>query len=60
MDELMESGAFVNGVAVGINLHQQKVITAQEQKIPLKIGENLYYISDGRERLQEMIAKICK
>lgn len=60
LDELMESEAFVNGVTVGIGLYQQKVIAAQKQKIPLKIGEDLYYVQDGRERLQEMIKKICK
>lgn len=56
----MESEAFCNGVAVGINLHQRKVIMASEKKEPLKIGEELYYVQNGRERLQEMIEKICK
>lgn len=56
----MENEAFCNGVAVGINLHQQKVITASERKEPLKIGEELYYVQNGRERLQETIEKICE
>ena len=58
--ELMESEAFCSGVAVGINLHQQKVVMASERKEPLKIGDELYYVQNGRERLQEMIEKICK
>ena len=60
MKEFMESEAFCTGVAVGINLHQQKVVMASESKEPLKIGDNLYYVQNGRERLQEMIEKICK
>lgn len=58
--ELMESEAFCSGVAVGINLHQQKVVMASERKEPLKIGDELYYVQNGRERLQEMIDKICR
>ena len=60
MKEMIESEAFCNGVAVGINLHQQKVAMASERKEPLKIGDELYYVQNGRERLQEMIEKICK
>ena len=78
----MESEAFCTGVAVGINLHQQKVVMASERKdssrllsaaicfdtdihvlsapTSLKIGDELYYVQNGRERLQEMIEKICK
>lgn len=58
--ELMENEAFCTGVEVGINLHQQKVVTAHERKEPLKIGDTLYYLQDGRERLQEFLEKICK
>ena len=57
---MIESEAFCTGVAVGINLHQQKVVMAFERKEPLKIGDELYYVQNGRERLQEMIEKICK
>lgn len=56
----MESKAFCSGVVVGINLYQQKVVTASERKEHLKIGEELYYVQSGRERLQEVIEKICK
>lgn len=60
MKEIIESESFCCGVSVGINLHQQKVIMASERKEPLKIGDELYYVQNGRERLQEMIEKICK
>lgn len=60
MDGLMESQAFAYGVAVGIDLHQQKVVTAQKRKEPVVISDTLYYIQDGRERLEEMIDKICR
>lgn len=60
MKELMESEAFCCGVAVGINLHQQKVVMVSERKKPLKIGDELYYVQNGRQRLKEMIEKICK
>lgn len=60
MDELMENEAFVNGIAVGINLHQQRVIQAHKRKEPLKIGDELFYLQDGRERLEEMLNRICE
>ena len=60
MKEMIESEAFCCGVSVGINLHQQKVVMASERKEPLKIGDELYYVKNGRERLQEMIENICK
>lgn len=59
LKELMESEAFCRGVAAGINLYQQKVVSASERKEPLKIGDELYYVQDGRERLRGMIEKIC-
>ena len=60
MEKFMESEAFYNGVAVGISLHQQKVINAYEHREPLQIDGELYYVQNGRERLQEMIEKVCK
>lgn len=60
MKELMENEAFCTGIAVGISLYEQKVVTAYEKKQHLKIGQNLYYVQDGRERLQQIIEKICK
>lgn len=59
MRKLIER-AFYNGVAVGIGLYQRMVISAHERKKPLKIGEDLYYIQNGRERLQEVLEKICR
>jgi len=60
LKELLESEAFCTGVQVGINLHQQEVITAHDRKEPIKIGDTLYYLQDGKERLQEMIERICR
>ena len=60
MSDLLDNEAFVNGVVVGIGLYQQKVVTAHERKEHLKIGDNLYYVQDGRERLEEVLEKICK
>lgn len=60
LKELLESEAFCTGVAVGVSLYEQKVVMAHERKQYLKIGENLYYIQSGRERLQELMDKICK
>lgn len=33
---------------------------ADERREHLKIGNTLYYLQDGRERLQEMYDKICR
>lgn len=60
MKELEENEAFVTGISVGISLYQSKVVTAHDRREPIKIGETLYYLQSGRERLQEMIDKICK
>lgn len=60
MKQTNETEAFFNGMAVGISLHQQKVIDASEKKEPLKIDGELYYVQNGRERLHEMIEKICQ
>ena len=60
MADLMENEAFCTGVAVGVALHQQRVVTAHKQKEPIKVGDTLYYLQDGRERLQEMLGEICK
>lgn len=59
-NELLENEAFANGIVVGIQLHQQKVIAAHRRKEPLKVGDDLFYLQSGRERLQEMLDKICK
>lgn len=60
MNGLMENEVFCIGVAVGISIYQQKVITAHKLGKPLMIGDNLYYLQDGRERLQEFLEKACK
>lgn len=60
MDESTENQAFVNGIVVGINLQQQQVIAAHKRKEPLAIGDNLYYLETGRERLERVLHEICK
>lgn len=60
MDELLEQEAFVNGVVVGINLHQSRVIAAHKRKEPLIIGDEIFYLQSGRERLEEFLNKICE
>lgn len=60
MDKSHEVNAFCNGMIVGINLYQQKVVTAHENNEAIKINGELYYIQSGKERLQEMIDKMCK
>lgn len=60
LKELMESEVFCSGVVTGINLHQQKVVNAAENKEPVKIGDELYYVQNGRKRLQEMLDKVCQ
>ena len=60
MSGLLENEAFCIGVSVGINLYQQKVVSAHERKEHLKIGDNLYYLQSGRERLAEVLEKICR
>lgn len=51
---------FCNGIAVGITLYKRMIVTAYERKSALKIGEDFYYIQNGRERLQEVLEKICR
>lgn len=60
MENLKENEAFCTGVNVGINLYQQKIIAAHKRKEPIKIGDTLYFLQSGRERLQEMLDKICR
>lgn len=60
MDELMENEIFCSGVAVGINLHQQRVIAAHKRNEALIIGDELFYLQDGRERLEEVLDRICR
>ena len=59
MRKLIER-AFCNGIAVGICLYQRMVVAAHDRKKPLKIGDTLYYVQDGRERLAEVLEKMCK
>ena len=60
MNELMDNEAFYYGLICGIKIFQQKIITAHKRREHLMIDGNGYYVQSGRERLQEMIDKICK
>lgn len=60
MGDLLENETFLKGVGMGMALYQQKIITAHKRKEPLIVGDTLYYLQDGRERLREMIEKICE
>lgn len=60
LKESMENEAFCLGVAVGVNIVQQNIVKASQKKEPIKIGDELYYVQSGRERLKEMIDIICK
>ena len=60
MSKETEKQAFANGVVVGVSLHQQRVIAAHARREPLIIGDSLYYLQDGRERLAEVLEKMCK
>ena len=57
MDELMENEIFCSGVAVGINLHQQRVIAAHKRNEALIIGDELFYIQSeiGRASCRERV-----
>lgn len=60
MSKETEQKAFAKGIVVGINLHQSRVIAAHERKEPLVIGDSLYYLQSGRERLEEYLNKVCR
>ena len=60
MNKQYEVNAFCTGMIAGINLYQQKVITAQKNNEAIKIDGELYYIRSAKERLQDMVDKVCK
>lgn len=60
MSNELENEAFANGIVVGIQLHQFRVLAAHDRKEPIKIADELFYLQSGRERLQEFLEKICK
>lgn len=60
LKELMENEMFRNGVAVGISLYQNAVVSAGKRKEHLLIDGEFYYVQNGRERLQEVIEKMCE
>lgn len=60
MEELLENEIFCTGVVAGIQIHQDRVVEAHKRREPIVIGDTLYYLQDGRERLEEMIDRICR
>lgn len=60
MKDLSENGDFVTGIAVGIYIHQQRVLTAYEKGEPLEINGEKYFIQSGSEILEQMVDEICR
>ncbi len=60
LKNLPENEDFVTGIAVGMNIYQQKVLTVYERKEFLKINGEPYFIQSGSEILEQMLDKICK
>lgn len=60
MNDLSENEGFVTGIAVGMSIYQQKVLTAHEKKEPLEINGEPYFIQSGDELLRKMIGEICR
>lgn len=60
LEELEDNQAFFTGLLCGIKIFQQKIITAHKRREHLMIDGNIYYVQSGRERLEEVIDKICR
>lgn len=60
MENLPENEGFVTGIAVGIYIHQQRVLAAHGREEPLEINGETYFIQSGREILGQVIDEICK
>lgn len=60
LKELENNEAFFTGLICGIRLFQKKIITAHKRKEHIMIDNNVYYVQSGKERLTEMINKICR
>lgn len=56
----MDNEAFYYGLICGIKIYQKKIIKAHERGEGILIEDTLYYLQDGRERLQEVLEKICR
>lgn len=48
MNESTENQAFANGIIVGIGLCEQRIIATHARKEPMKVGDKLYFLQDGR------------
>lgn len=60
MDRTYEANAFCTGISVGISIYQQKVVMAWKHNEPIKVNGELYYVQSAKERLQDMVDKICE
>lgn len=60
MENLLESEIFCKGVAAGINIYQQRILTAHKHKEPIKIADNLFYLQSGQELLEQMMKELCR
>ena len=55
-----ELETFAAGIEVGLKLYEQKLIQCSRTGEPVYIDGELYYIQTGRERLAEMLDRICR
>lgn len=60
MNDTSEQKAFRMGLLAGIYLNQQRVVLAHERREPLRIGEELFYLENGKERLERVLHEICR
>ncbi len=60
MDELLQNEMFCNGIIFGIKLFQNKIIAAHGRGEPVLIGDEMFFLQSGRERLEELMNEICK
>lgn len=59
MDDLLESGEFHAGLAMGVCICQQMILNAHERNEPLTVDGKSYYIIGGQELLRQMVDSIC-
>ena len=52
--------AFAAGIEVGLKLYEQKIVQCSRTEEAIFIDGELYYIQSGRERLAEMLDRICR
>lgn len=60
MENLLENEIFCKGVIAGINIYQQRILTAYKRKEPIKIADNLFYLQSGQDLLEQMMEELCR